>query len=136
MDHTKSTNQLSDERYLIWTRRLSFSVPLTKDDPEDPKEAYAKAMADGRVGKAAPDDSGVEDLDIEVFGKKLDPIEETALLVSRIKHEHRKSKKLHRTVAGNMKCPICGKALGWKIDGFTWRSNGACLTPDCINWRE
>jgi hypothetical protein len=125
MDHTKPTN-----------RRLSFSVPLTVDDPEDPGEAYAKAMADGRVGKAVPDDSGVEDLDTEVFGRTLDKIEETALLVSRIKHENRRAKRLRQDVSSTVLCPICGKTILYHINGYNWHSRGACPTPGCLDWRE
>lgn len=127
---------MGDERYLIWTRRLSFSVLLTADDPEDPAEAYVKASADGRVGKVIVDDSGVENLDIEVFGRTLDKIEEVALLVSRIKHEHRRAKKLRQNVSGNAPCPICGKTVLYHIDGYSWHSRGACPTPDCVEWRE
>ena len=66
----------------------------------------------------------------------MDKLEEITIIISRIKRENRQAKKLHRTVYGDMPCPVCGKRLDWKIDGYRWHSQGVCVTPDCIDWRE
>lgn len=149
MDEQKQVEDSKDERFLIWTHRINYHLALNQDDSEDPVEAFNKARDDGRLEKALSDISGPEDIDIEVYAEGVhheptalvihsteDRVTEISSLISRIKHVHRKSKKLHQTVDGNIPCPVCGKFLHYFIDGYSWHSRGICVTKGCIDWRE
>lgn len=64
-------------------------------------------------------------------------IREIDMLVSRLKHRHRRSLKLHQDCTGIVDCPVCedGK-VAYGITGYNKHSQGACSTPGCIDWRE